>query len=110
MDACIGGFALPWWSGLPEWDFRLAGVTSISADLHKYGYAPKGVSVLLQRGRDRQRLQYFATYTLSRTKGTLGDEYRNPARSNRRQLVVNPSDGHWREAERRLVQHEQARP
>ena len=37
------------------------GVTSLSADLHKYGYAPKGVSVLLTRGRDRQRHQYFAT-------------------------------------------------
>ncbi|TPX00848.1 aspartate aminotransferase family protein, partial [Schumannella luteola] len=46
---------------LPAWDFRVPGVTSISADLHKYGYAPKGVSVLLQRGRDRQRHQYFAT-------------------------------------------------
>ena len=63
VDACIGGFALPWWRGgdLPAWDFRLPGVTSISADLHKYGYAPKGASVLLQRGRDRQRMQYFAT-------------------------------------------------
>src|SRR5690606_20216831 len=43
------------------WDFAVPGVTSVSADLHKYGYAPKGVSVLLQRGRDRQRAQYFAT-------------------------------------------------
>ena len=39
----------------------MPGVTSLSADLHKYGYAPKGVSVLLTRGRDRQRRQYFAT-------------------------------------------------
>jgi glutamate/tyrosine decarboxylase-like PLP-dependent enzyme len=46
---------------LPDWDFAVPGVTSVSADLHKYGYAPKGVSVLLQRGRDRQRMQYFAT-------------------------------------------------
>lgn len=66
VDACIGGFVLPFWSagparGLPQWDFRVAGVTSISADLHKFGYAPKGASVLLQRGRDRQRAQYFAT-------------------------------------------------
>ena len=52
---------LPFWSGLPPWDFRVPGVTSISADLHKFGYAPKGVSVLLQRGRDRQRAQFFAT-------------------------------------------------
>ena len=62
VDACIGGFALAFWpDGLPPWDFRVPGVTSLSADLHKYGYAPKGVSVLLTRGRDRQRHQYFAT-------------------------------------------------
>jgi sphinganine-1-phosphate aldolase len=61
VDACIGGWVLPWLDGLSEWDFRVPGVTSISADLHKYGYAPKGASVLLQRGRDRQRAQYFAT-------------------------------------------------
>ncbi|WP_353815649.1 pyridoxal phosphate-dependent decarboxylase family protein [Agromyces sp. SYSU T00266] len=61
VDACIGGFALAFQEGLPDWDLRVPGVTSLSADLHKYGYAPKGVSVLLQRGRDRQRRQYFAT-------------------------------------------------
>ncbi|WP_448005260.1 pyridoxal phosphate-dependent decarboxylase family protein [Agromyces bauzanensis] len=62
VDACIGGFALAFWPDeLPHWDFRVPGVTSLSADLHKYGYAPKGVSVLLTRGRDRQRHQYFAT-------------------------------------------------
>jgi len=61
VDACFGGFALPWWPGLPEWDFRVPGVTSISADLHKFGYAPKGVSVLLHRGRARHRAQFFAT-------------------------------------------------
>ncbi|MEO8528976.1 MAG: aspartate aminotransferase family protein [Pseudolysinimonas sp.] len=61
VDACIGGLVLPFWPGLPAWDFAVPGVTSLSADLHKYGYAPKGVSVLLQRGRDRQRMQYFAT-------------------------------------------------
>jgi sphinganine-1-phosphate aldolase len=61
VDACIGGWVLPFWEGLPAWDFSVPGVTSISADLHKFGYAPKGASVLLQRGRDRQRAQYFAT-------------------------------------------------
>ncbi|MGN6428711.1 MAG: pyridoxal phosphate-dependent decarboxylase family protein [Leifsonia sp.] len=66
VDACIGGWILPFWraddgSALPAWDFRVPGVVSVSADLHKFGYAPKGASVLLQRGRDRQRLQYFAT-------------------------------------------------
>ncbi|WP_344311428.1 pyridoxal phosphate-dependent decarboxylase family protein [Agromyces terreus] len=62
VDACIGGFALGFWpDDLPTWDFAVPGVTSLSADLHKYGYAPKGVSVLLTRGRDRQRHQYFRT-------------------------------------------------
>lgn len=61
VDACFGGLALPWWPGVPVWDFRLPGVTSISADLHKYGYAPKGASVLLHRGRVRHRAQFFAT-------------------------------------------------
>ncbi|MEP6843414.1 MAG: aspartate aminotransferase family protein [Pseudolysinimonas sp.] len=67
VDACVGGLVLPFWPAdratgeLPPWDFGVAGVTSMSADLHKFGYAPKGVSVVLQRGRDRQRAQYFAT-------------------------------------------------
>ena len=61
VDACIGGLVLPFWEGVEPWDLRVPGVTSISADLHKFGYAPKGVSVLLQRGRDRQRAQFFAT-------------------------------------------------
>ncbi|WP_022890609.1 pyridoxal phosphate-dependent decarboxylase family protein [Agromyces italicus] len=62
VDACIGGFALAFWpEPLPAWNLSVPGVTSVSADLHKYGYAPKGASVLLTRGRDRQRHQYFAT-------------------------------------------------
>ena len=66
VDACIGGLVLPFWrsadgADLPLWDFRVSGVTSVSADLHKFGYSPKGVSVLLQRGRERQRAQFFAT-------------------------------------------------
>lgn len=61
VDACFGGLALPWWPGTPTWDFRNPGVTSLSADLHKFGYAPKGASVLLHRGRARHRKQFFAT-------------------------------------------------
>lgn len=62
VDACIGGWVLPWWGDdVAPWDFGVAGVTSISADLHKFGYAPKGSSVLLHRGRERHRAQYFAT-------------------------------------------------
>ncbi|WP_167051246.1 aminotransferase class V-fold PLP-dependent enzyme [Salinibacterium sp. ZJ77] len=66
VDACFGGFVLPFWEEaggdpLPLWDFRVDGVTSISADAHKYGYAPKGASVLLHRSRAHQRRQFFAT-------------------------------------------------
>lgn len=61
VDACFGGLALPWWDGAPAWDFAVPGVTSMSADFHKFGYAPKGVSVLLHRGRARHRRQFFAT-------------------------------------------------
>lgn len=60
VDACLGGFALAWWDGLPPWDFRVDGVTSLSADLHKYGYAPKGSSLLLHRDRERHRAQFFS--------------------------------------------------
>ncbi len=60
VDACIGGWVLPWLETEP-WDFAVPGVTSVSADLHKFGYSPKGASVLLQRDRDRQRAQFFAT-------------------------------------------------
>lgn len=66
VDACVGGWVLPFWEGaggdaVPAFDFAVPGVTSISADVHKYGYGPKGASVLLVRGRDRQRHQFFAT-------------------------------------------------
>lgn len=61
VDACFGGLALPWWPGTSTWDMRNPGVTSISADLHKFGYAPKGASVLLHRGRTRHRKQFFTT-------------------------------------------------
>ena len=63
-DACMGGFILPFAEKLgypvPSFDFRLPGVTSVSADTHKYGYAAKGTSVLLYRGADLRRYQYFA--------------------------------------------------
>jgi len=64
-DACLGGFVLPWAAKLgypvPPFDFSLPGVTSISADTHKYGYAAKGTSVILYRGRDLLHYQYYTT-------------------------------------------------
>ncbi len=66
VDACIGGFMLPWVErlqpgNLPAWDFRLPGVTSISADTHKFGYGAKGSSVLLYRNMGLLRHQFFVT-------------------------------------------------
>ncbi|MBC2714407.1 MAG: aminotransferase class V-fold PLP-dependent enzyme [Desulfobacteraceae bacterium] len=62
-DACLGGFVVPWAEKLgydiPPVDFRLPGVTSISADTHKYGYAAKGTSVILYRETELRRYQYF---------------------------------------------------
>ena len=62
-DACLGGFVLPWARELgypvPDFDFRSEGVTSISADTHKYGYAAKGTSVLLYRSKELRRYQWF---------------------------------------------------
>jgi sphinganine-1-phosphate aldolase len=64
-DACLGGFVLPWAERLgydvPAFDFRLPGVTSISADTHKYGYAAKGTSVILYRGQALRHYQYFTS-------------------------------------------------
>jgi glutamate/tyrosine decarboxylase-like PLP-dependent enzyme len=63
VDGCLGGFILPWAERLghdiPVWDFRLPGVTSISADTHKFGYAPKGTGVLLYRSPELRHKQYF---------------------------------------------------
>jgi glutamate/tyrosine decarboxylase-like PLP-dependent enzyme len=63
VDGCLGGFILPWGERLgykiPRFDFRVPGVTSISADTHKYGYALKGTSVLLYRNSGLRKYQYF---------------------------------------------------
>ncbi len=63
VDACMGGFVLPFAERLGHdvapWDFRVDGVTSISADIHKLGYVPKGVSVILHRTKELRRYQTF---------------------------------------------------
>jgi glutamate/tyrosine decarboxylase-like PLP-dependent enzyme len=65
VDACIGGWVLPYAARLgrsvPPWTFAVEGVTSISVDLHKYAYAPKGTSVLLHRTAAHRRPQLFAS-------------------------------------------------
>lgn len=64
VDACIGGWVLPFQRELgvdvPDFDLTVPGVTSLSVDLHKYAFAPKGVSVLLQRRRELRDDQYYA--------------------------------------------------
>jgi glutamate/tyrosine decarboxylase-like PLP-dependent enzyme len=63
VDACLGGFMLPFVRKagypVPDFDFTLPGVTSMSADIHKYGFAAKGASTVLYRNRDIRRHQFF---------------------------------------------------
>jgi glutamate/tyrosine decarboxylase-like PLP-dependent enzyme len=63
VDACLGGFILPFFEMLgepvPKFDFRVEGVTSISLDYHKYGYAPKGASVVLFRDPELKKLSMY---------------------------------------------------
>lgn len=63
-DACVGGFMLPYLKKLGEpitgFGFDVPGVTSLSMDLHKYGYTPKNASLVLYRNRDLRRKQMFA--------------------------------------------------
>lgn len=76
VDACMGGFVLPFAEMLgrevPPWDFRVEGVTTISADIHKLGYVPKGVSVILHRTKELRRYQTFVF------DGWLGGFYASP--------------------------------
>lgn len=86
VDASLGGFQLPFLkklgSPVPEFDFAVPGVTSLSADLHKYAYSPMGASVLLHRTAASYKYQ---GYTLEdwaggayRTPGVLGSRSGGP--------------------------------
>jgi sphinganine-1-phosphate aldolase len=76
VDACMG-FTLPWLQQLGEvsvaWNFAVPGVTSMSCDLHKFGYAAKGASVLLHRNKSLRKHQFFMT------TDWLGGLYGSPA-------------------------------
>lgn len=67
VDACLGSFLVPFLekAGFPTepFDFRLKGVTSISCDTHKYGFAPKGNSVIMYKTKKHRSYQYFVTAT-----------------------------------------------
>jgi glutamate/tyrosine decarboxylase-like PLP-dependent enzyme len=64
VDACVGGLHLSFTRklgyDLPDFDFSVPGVTSISTDLHKYGYAAKGCSAIMYRNKDIRKYQIFA--------------------------------------------------
>ncbi|XP_015178736.1 PREDICTED: sphingosine-1-phosphate lyase [Polistes dominula] len=83
VDACLGGFLICFMSqagyDLPPFDFRLPGVTSISADTHKYGFAPKGSSVILYRNKKYRHHQY--TITTDWPGGIYGSPTINGSRS-----------------------------
>ena len=63
-DACMGGFLLPYFKRLgepvPDFDFSVPGVSSISMDLHKYAYCPKGASLVLYKDKSLRKYQIFA--------------------------------------------------
>lgn len=65
VDCCLGSFVIPMLAKAgfdsPDFDFRVPGVTSISVDTHKYGFAPKGNSVVLYRSAAMRRYQYFVS-------------------------------------------------
>ncbi|MFZ9481549.1 MAG: pyridoxal phosphate-dependent decarboxylase family protein [Ilumatobacteraceae bacterium] len=87
VDACMGGVTLPYLERLghpiPVWDFRNEGVTSISVDLHKYGYTAKGASVIVHRDKRRRADQAFVT------ENWLGGLYGSPA------VLGTKSGGPW---------------
>ena len=76
LDACMGGFILPFMElngeRLPPWDFRVPGVMSMSIDVHKLGYAPKGSSVIVHASKALRRYQTFVF------DGWLGGLYASP--------------------------------
>ena len=76
VDGCLGGFILPFGEelgyGIPAFDFRVPGVTSISADTHKYGYAFKGSSVVVFSDKAIRNAQYFHQL------GWSGGKYMSP--------------------------------
>jgi sphinganine-1-phosphate aldolase len=91
VDCCLGSFIMPFLekSGLSEgekngkfklqpFDFRVPGVTAISCDTHKYGFAPKGTSVIMYRDAELRRFQYYVTATWT------GGVYASPSLSGSR--------------------------
>lgn len=106
VDSCMGGMMLPFAEKLgypvPPFDFRVPGVTSISADIHKYGYSPKGVSVIIYASRELRKYQFFV-YTdwsggLYGSPSILGTRCGGPIAAVWASLVHNGLDGYLRMA------------
>lgn len=110
-DACLGGFLLPWAERLgeavPPFDFRLPGVTSISCDTHKYGYAAKGTSAVLFRNA---HLRHYSYFTLTDWPGGL---YNSPTMAGSRPgalsaeawaALLNMGEEGYLDATRRIVE------
>ncbi len=93
-DACLGGFVLPWAEKLgypvPPFDFRLPGVTSMSADTHKYGYAAKGTSVVLYRIDGAAPPPVLHDHRLAGRAVRLAVVRRQPTRCAQRRLLGRP--------------------
>lgn len=65
VDACVGGFVLPWAERLgywdAPWDFRAPGVSSVSLDVHKFGFGAKGASLVMYRDMELMKHQFFVS-------------------------------------------------
>jgi sphinganine-1-phosphate aldolase len=87
VDACVGGFVAPFVKKagypVPPWDFSVPGVTSISADLHKFAYAMKPASVVAYRNLELQQKYHYVKVTEwptieYSTQGVLGSRSAGP--------------------------------
>lgn len=89
VDCCMGSFIVPFLekAGFPTspFDFRVQGVTSISCDTHKYGFAPKGSSVIMYRDKALRRYQYYTS------SDWAGGVYASPTLAGSRCVLVRPS-------------------
>ncbi|KAF9780793.1 pyridoxal phosphate-dependent transferase [Thelephora terrestris] len=94
VDCCLGSFVVPFIERsfppgtdgytMPDFDFRVGGVTSISCDTHKYGFAPKGTSVIMYRTPELRRYQYYINSTWQGTRVCAGGVYASPSLSGSR--------------------------
>jgi sphinganine-1-phosphate aldolase len=107
VDACVGGMMLPFLSELgyqvPLFDFRVPGVTSVSVDIHKYGYSSKGSSVIIYKNHELRRHQFFV-YTewsggLYGSPTTLGTRSGGPIAAAWATIMLIGRDGYRKIAE-----------